>query len=346
VVSWIVGAATAIGAVAAGARYGALIALPMTVSIIQMVLSWSMLNWRPGLPRRGGNVRSMVAFGGHVMVSSLIAQIGRNADNILIGKYWGPAALGLYSRAYSLLMIPLQQINAPLAAIAVPAFSRISNQQERYARGYLGAMNAMVWVFGPIVGVVTVGAEPLIRLLLGPRWCEAAGIFQLLAISALTQPIYNSLGWLLVSCGRPQRLVKLGLWMCPLVVGAFAFGLPFGPKGVAMSYSTVLFAALPWALRFAFRDTQLTLRRLGRAVMGPIGTCLVAVISAGLVVHVVKPGSSLLALLIMAGTFAAVYAGAPCIPPLRAELRFLREAVCEALSTRNVAPRTTASPDS
>jgi len=103
-----------------GVGYWALVALPLTLNLIQMTLSWLMVNWRPGLPRRDTNVGSMVVFGGNVAASYLIFNLNRNADNVLIGWYWGAAPLGLYSRAYNLLMLPVRQLSVPAASVAVP----------------------------------------------------------------------------------------------------------------------------------------------------------------------------------------------------------------------------------
>lgn len=58
--------------------------------------------------------------------------MGRNADNILIGSYLGSRPLGLYSKAYSLLLLPIQQINGPIAAVAMPALSRLQAAPEEF----------------------------------------------------------------------------------------------------------------------------------------------------------------------------------------------------------------------
>ena len=60
----------------------------------------------------------MVSFGGNVAGSYVIFNWLRNADNVLVGRYWGAGPLGLYSRAYNLLMLPMSQLNAPIASVA------------------------------------------------------------------------------------------------------------------------------------------------------------------------------------------------------------------------------------
>src|SRR6266436_4820621 len=116
-----------------GASYWALVALPLTLNLTQMALSWLMVNWRPGLPRRDAHVGSMIAFGGNVAASYFLINVSRSADNVLIGWYWGAGPLGLYSRAYNLLMLPVRLLSASAVSVAIPAFSRTQDDQEHFA---------------------------------------------------------------------------------------------------------------------------------------------------------------------------------------------------------------------
>src|ERR1700733_4534659 len=72
-----------------GAGYWALVAMPLILNLSQMTLSWLMVRWVPGLPRRDAKVRSLIAFGGNIAASYLIFNLNNNADNVLIGWYWG-----------------------------------------------------------------------------------------------------------------------------------------------------------------------------------------------------------------------------------------------------------------
>src|SRR5205823_9595149 len=60
-----------------------------------------------------------------------------NLDNVLLGRYWGASQLGLYSRGYQLMTLPIDQINGPITTVAVPALSRLADSPERYRQAYL-----------------------------------------------------------------------------------------------------------------------------------------------------------------------------------------------------------------
>ena len=113
VTSYVLAVPVAITMAWRGAGYWAIVALPLTLNLTQMSLSWLMVRWIPGLPRRDAKVRSLIAFGGNVAASYLVFNVNRSADSILIGWYWGAGPLGLYSRAYNLLMLPVRQLGAP-----------------------------------------------------------------------------------------------------------------------------------------------------------------------------------------------------------------------------------------
>jgi O-antigen/teichoic acid export membrane protein len=308
-----------------GANYWALVALPLTLNFIQMVLSWLMVKWRPSLPRRGAQVGSMVTFGGNVAASYFIVAVSRSADNVLIGWYSGAGPLGLYSRAYNLLMLPVRQLSLPAGSVAIPAFSRIQSDPDRFARYYLRAVSLIMWISAPIFGFLFAAAQPVIVLLLGNQWREAAPVFQILALSALGQFLVESSIWLFVSRGQSHQLLRLLLFISPLLVGSYAIGLPFGIKGVALSGSLALLAILPWMLKFTFRGTELTLGRLGRTLLCPVSLCLVAIFFAELVLRLIAPAGIFPQLLLVALGFSAVYLLSAFVPPVRAEMMSLKK---------------------
>jgi len=312
-----------------GGGYWALVALPLTLNFMHMVISWIMVRWRPGQPRRNTNVSSMVAFGGNVAASYFVYTLLRSADNALIGWYWGAAPLGLYSRAYNLLMLPLRQLSAPVAGVAVPAFSRIHNDAVRYARYYLATTNLMMWIIAPIFGFMFVAAEPVVVFVLGGQWRDAAPVFQFLSISAPAQVLLDTVMWMLVSRGLSSRLLKLLIYISPFILGSFAIGLPFGVKGVALSYALVLLIIFPWILKAAFRDTQLTLKSLGRAVLFPISTSLTGVLFAEITSHYILTEKVILQFLVVGLGFVIAFLLAALVRPVREEILSFKKIVAD-----------------
>jgi PST family polysaccharide transporter len=316
-----------------GGGYWAIVALPLTLNFGQMAFSWVMARWVPSSPRRDAHIGSMIIFGGNISASYLLTNVIGNIDNVLIGRYWGSGPLGLYSRASNLLMRPVRQLQSPVGHVAIPAFSRLQDDPERFARYYLRTVNLMTWIGAPIFGFLFVAAKPVFTLALGAKWVDAAPVFQILAISALGQVLHGTTLWLFVSRGQSGRLLRVTSILAPIFVGSYLIGLPFGIRGVAASSSLVVLVVLPWLLRYAFRGTHLTLHKLGRAMLRPTCLSLAGVVLAELALHRFLPRLIFYQFLVVALGFAAAFLLSALVPSVRREMASLRGILSE-LRTR------------
>lgn len=322
------GVAVAVSMAWRGAGYWAIVALPLTVNFTQMMLSWWMVKWRPGLPSRDAEVRSMLVFGSSIASTYLLYQINRSADNVLLGRFWGANPLGLYSRAMNLLLIPVRQLTIPLGAVAIPTFSRIQ-ADKRLVQYYLGATSLIIWLCAPLFAFLAVAAKPIIVLVLGARWSESAPVFQILTISALSHLLLEMAYWLLISRGRSDRLLKLGLIVSPVTIGSYVAGLPWGIKGVALSYSLAMIGTLPWVMKFAFHETELNLRLLGQTLLCPMSVSLASGFFAEFVVQLSAPKDMLIKLMVIFLSFAVVCSLSALIPRVREEVLSFRTLISD-----------------
>jgi len=254
-----------------GLRYWALVILHLSQPIIRLVVIWFTCHWRPGWPSWRSGVREMLAFGGHITGFNLMNYFARNGDNMLIGKFWGAGQLGQYSKAYSLLLLPLQQICWPIGAVAIPVLSRLQNEPERFRSYYYRAMSMISFITMPLVAMLAALSHEVIAIVLGKQWMDSAIIFKVLAFAAVFQPIWSTIGWIYVSLGQTKRLMRWGLVMVPLIVISFVIGLPWGGLGVATSYTICfLFIIMVPSFWYAFRYSPVNVTGLFKAIRCPL----------------------------------------------------------------------------
>jgi O-antigen/teichoic acid export membrane protein len=222
-----------------GFGYWALVAGHLALSLVYMLAVWGVCRWRPGRPRRGAGVRSLLGFGGNLTGAAVVNYFARNLDNMLIGRFWGGWQLGLYAKAYQLLLLPLDQINYPLTNVAVPALSRLNGEPERYRAAYLRMLEKVALLTMPGIALMLATADWVVLVVLGPQWVEAGRIFALLGVAALLQPLTNTTGWLFISQGRTRDMFRWTPVGSVIVVSAILAGLPWGAAGVATAYSAV-----------------------------------------------------------------------------------------------------------
>ena len=279
IISSVLGITAAISAALMGAGYWALIVQTAVAQSTSAALTWGYARWLPGRPQRGVGTGNMLKFGGYLTGFSFVNYFARNADNVLIGNAWGSNALGLYTKAYSLLLMPLQQINGPITAVAIPALSRLQNDPEQFRAFFIKVLGIICFVTFPLIAWMIICRKEIILLFLGPQWDGAIPIFAVLALSAFFQPIGNITGTLYIALGRTKRMFKWGLMGCSWLVFSFFVGLPYGAIGVATSYSVAMALMIFPLIWYAIQGTAIRFYDFYLAVKIPIvATLLISII--------------------------------------------------------------------
>ena len=231
------GVAVAIVMAMMGYRYWALVGSSLAMEIGGLLITFSVSRWCPGRPSRGAGIRPLVSFGAHRTAGDFVMSLSRGCDNLLIGRFYGSVAVGLYSRASALLIRPLELFLGPINAVFVPALSRLQSQPQRYRATFIRLYEAIA-LFGFVsAGLFLASARPLTLVLLGPKWESAAAIFGGFTIAALCVPLSNASAWLFTSQGRGRDMFVAQAINSGFTVVSFIVGLPFGPVGVAIAFS-------------------------------------------------------------------------------------------------------------
>jgi O-antigen/teichoic acid export membrane protein len=262
----------AVGAGMAWFRFGywSLVGMAVTGPIVSVAGMWLAVRWVPGLPQRGCGLRSMVHFGGMVTLNNLVVYVGYNTEKILLGRYWGADALGLYGRAYSLVNLPTAQLHSAIWNVAFPALSRLQSNPLRLRNAFLKGYAIIVSLTIPVTICCILFAEDIIRIALGPKWNAAIPIFRLLGPTVLALGLINPFGWFLTATGRVGRSLSMAFVIAPLVIVGVAIGLRFGPKGVAFAYSTVMTLLLVPLIAWATHGTGITATDYWKTVKPPV----------------------------------------------------------------------------
>jgi PST family polysaccharide transporter len=237
-ISLIVGYVVAILMARRGFNYWALVGSQLAVVSTGTVITWIVCRWRPGMPKKDTGVRSMLKFGGNFTGFSTINFFSRNLDNLLIGRVWGAQQLGLYNRAYQLMMLPIDQINEPISSVAIPSLSRLTNSDEDYRRAYLRMLEKVSLLTMPAVALMIVTSDWIVAIVLGPQWREVGLLLVILGVIGMVQPIANTTGWLFITQGRTKEMFRLAMVGGPITIVSIIAGLPWGAVGVATSYVT------------------------------------------------------------------------------------------------------------
>jgi PST family polysaccharide transporter len=229
-----------------GLGYWSLVIQQVVGSSVGLVISAMASRWLPGRPRRGVPMRNFLMFGGNLMAAQMLGYVSQNIGQVVIGYRTGAEALGLYNRAFQLLMMPLNQINAPATTVALPVLSKLQDEPPRYAAFLLRGQTVMVHIVTAIFAFACAQAHPLIVLFLGEKWQPAVPIFQILSVGGIFQVVAYASYWVFLSQGLARAQLTYSVVARVLIIACIFGGSQWGALGVAAGYASGL--ALIWPL--------------------------------------------------------------------------------------------------
>ena len=261
--------AVGIGMATAGFGYWALVASAVVLPAMTTLLVWAATAWIPGRPGRISGIQSLLRFGATITLNNLVVHLGYNFDKLLIGRFLGADALGIYGRAYQLINIPNTNLLSAIGGVAFSALSRLQSDPVRCRAYFLKGYTLVNSLTLPTTMFCATFANEIIFVVLGPKWGDAAPIFRLLAPTIMVFGIINPTGWLLQSIGLHGRSLRIALVIAPLVIAACVIGLPYGASGVAFAFSAAMTLWVVPHILWCVRDTMLSPFDLFTAIWKP-----------------------------------------------------------------------------
>ena len=197
-----------------------------------LLFSVSPHSWRPSFA--GSESIKFLKFGTGTSLARLASFAAANGDYFVVGRWLGTTALGLYSRAFQLMSLPMYQFSSVINYVLFPAYAKIQNETDRLKRAYLGSVSLSVLVVLPALTSLGIAAPDLIVGCFGPQWIDATLPLQILCIGGVFQCTYN----LADSLARAKGAVYWKFWchtvyaLCVLL--ASFIGSRWGIIGVAV----------------------------------------------------------------------------------------------------------------
>jgi O-antigen/teichoic acid export membrane protein len=231
------GTVAAVVVAAQGGGAWAIIAQQLVTAAVISLLMWLASDWRPRLSFSRASARSLWGFSGPLVGHRLLFYVHQNADNLIIGRVLGTAALGAYAVAYNVMLAPASRIAAPVQRVLAPAFSRLQDEPARMADAWARATRLVGMIVIPGMVGIGVVAPDFVPVVLGEQWAAAIPIVPVLAWVGMIQALQALNVDILMARGRTKAMFR---YMCGFTAAhliAFAIGVNWGIAGVAVAYA-------------------------------------------------------------------------------------------------------------
>jgi PST family polysaccharide transporter len=264
----------------AGAGVWSLVGQTIVSALLLTIMYWWASAWRPRLLVERVALRELWGFTAHLFGFSFINYWARNADNLVIGRNFGAAALGNYGRAYALMLLPITQVISVVSTVMFPALSSIQSDRPRVKRIYLRAVGLISLLTFPMMVGLLVTAEPFVLTVYGDNWTDVIPMIRILALVGIVQSLSNPTGWLYLSQGRTDWMFWWGVGGAGTLIAAIVVGARLGSAfTVAICYTIANLLLLYPAIAIPGRLIDLSFSTVIRTVSGPlVGASIMGVV--------------------------------------------------------------------
>jgi O-antigen/teichoic acid export membrane protein len=333
IVSALIGLVVAIVLAYMGYGVYSLVWQTLASAIASSAQLWLASVWRPQKIWNTAEFRSLWRFSGNLTGFTFINFFARNADSMVIGRVLGSVQLGIYSQAYKLMMFPLQSMSYVAGRALFPVMSRQQNERAKMAQLYFRSLRLIATITAPLMAGLWLLREPFVSIALGPKWGAVPIVLAWLAPVGFIQSLVTTTGTVLMSTGRTDLMMRLGLLGTFLQVGSFFIGVQWGIEGVAACYLVAnILNAIPH-FHFTVQQLHSTMADLLKAIWQPVAFALIMV-AALYPLYQLLLGRALptqVVFVAVALTGALIYSGLTLV--------FSKELVLDAKKMLGLAPR-------
>lgn len=208
----------------------ALVVQQIINNIINTVLLWCLIKWKPLFKFSWKSFRELFGFGSKILFSGLLDRVYKNLYSIVIGKKFNSTDLGYYTRADQFAQFPSSNITGILNRVAFPVLSKIQDDDEKLASVYRKYLRLSAFIIFPLMMGLAAVSYPFIELLLTEKWITAAQYMQIICFSLMWYPIHGINLSLLQVKGRSDLFLRLEIIKKIIGVIVLCITLPFGIK--------------------------------------------------------------------------------------------------------------------
>lgn len=208
----------------------ALVAQQLFNTLVDTIVLWFTVKWRPQLVFSIKRLKSLFSFGWKLLISGLIDTLYNNIYGLLIGKVYNSSLLGLYNRGNQFPNLIVSNINGPIQSVLLPALSEEQDNKERLKSMVRRSIVTSSFIIYPMMIGMAAVAKPMVNILLGEKWLGCVFFLQISCITLAFWPIHTANLQAINAVGRSDIFLKLEIIKNILGIVVLVMSIPFGIK--------------------------------------------------------------------------------------------------------------------
>lgn len=196
--------------------------------ILTFIFNWIAVRWYPKAGWSKESFKYLFGYGSKMVLTFLLDRIYMNIAPLFIGKYNSTEQLGIYNNAQKYTTYPSRLLIGVVQNVTFPVLCQIKNDDVTLARSYRKMIKVTTFMVFPTMLLLSVLAEPLVRLLLTEKWIECVPFIQIICLSVMWNPVHSLNLNLLLIKGRSDLFLKLEIIKVGIGLAIMFITLPVG----------------------------------------------------------------------------------------------------------------------
>lgn len=220
----------------------ALVAQQLSNTMIDTLILWITVKWRPKKMFSWQRLKELLAFGWKLLVSALLDTGYNNLRNLIIGKMYSPTDLAFYNQGDKFPKIIITNINTSIDSVLLPTMSNSQDDRERIKQMTRRAIKTSTYVMAPLMMGLAFCAEPIVSLILTDKWLPCVPFLRIFCITYMFWPVHTANLNAINAMGRSDWFLKLEIIKKVVGLTILLSTMWFGV--MAMAYSLLLGSVL------------------------------------------------------------------------------------------------------
>lgn len=216
----------------------ALVAQQLVNTILDTIILWITVKWRPKSFFSFNRLKGLLSFGWKMLVSNLLDTIYNNIRTLIIGVMYPSKDLGLYNKGKSFPWLIIENINSTINSVLLPTMSMAQDNTETLKAMTRRSIKISIYIISPLMMGLFFVAKPLISLLLTDKWLLCVPYMRIFCITYMLYPIQTANLNAILANGRSDIFLKLEI--LKKIIGITFLLISMKINVMAIAYSLVI----------------------------------------------------------------------------------------------------------
>ena len=187
----------------------ALVIQSLLNNMIDTIILWSMVKWRPKFLFSFTRLKILLSYGSKLLFSSLLDTVYTEIRQLIIGVMYSATDLAFYNKGTQFPNLVIKNVNASIDSVLFPVLSNEQDNVSRVKNMTRRAMKMSTYIMAPLMMGMAFIATPLIRLVLTEKWLPCVFFMRIFCITFMFYPIHTANLNAIKALGKSDTFLKL-----------------------------------------------------------------------------------------------------------------------------------------